>query len=740
MWFSGSSSDAWKDWNHERTRNNAKQEREFSLGLLLIQQPNKGRVNECPMETETKDPALPAPRSVTHRLIFLAVIIAIIAAAIIRSSIATSLDSFTYDEAYHVGAGVAYVRTDDFRLNPEQPPLTKLWVGAYVSLFGYNLSPYRTFADKEDERDFVEQDAYFHNDPFALQTRARTAMFALNGILMLLLALAAWRIFGEIVAVGITLFLAIDPTVAAHMPVVMTDLPIALTSGIAILTASKAFQSWRPIDMIFAALGLGLALSAKHSGIIVMIAVGLIGVTAAVAASRAVSWKIRLQRFAAVAVIVIGGMIFLWGLYGFRYNESPGIPEETFNRSLAEKTGDIRSWTFRKALDVSATLHVFPRAYLWGMADTIRAGVEGRAIQVRAFGQEYYSKAPFYFFPGVVAAKLPIGLFLLTLGGLIFLVFRGTTPEARVGIAAYTVFAVIFLGFLIRGSSYAGVRHALPLIPFAGMFAAFAIYFAVKSSSLIARSSVAILLVAAMISAVPQMRPWEYFNELAGGAEDGYLYFNDEGVDLSQRVGEAARFYHDELEAKGDIPFFAYFSNSNDRKARGMDYVGRVPERDELRFNGETVSGTFMIGANELGEGQWWDVGKPFRGTLPTKRFGNIFVFQGTFPMPTSMRARSIFYRTIYSKIYTDKPDPKAAIDGIERSIALDASCFFTHLELGNEYLKVGDRENALRAYRGSLERAPHSDSIYELISEQVNKLASGAEQAVAPLRNPGIE
>ncbi|HKP69204.1 MAG TPA: hypothetical protein VJV05_07970, partial [Pyrinomonadaceae bacterium] len=656
-------------------------------------------------------------------------------------SIATSLDSFTYDEAYHVGAGAAYIKTGDFRLNPEQPPLTKLWVGAYVSSFGYQLSPYRPLPDKEAERDFVEQDAYFHNDPFALQTRARTAMFALNGILMLLLALSAWRVFGGIVAVALTLFLAIDPTVAAHMPVVMTDLPIALAAGIAMLTAAKAFQSWRIVDIVLAAFGLGLALSAKHSGVIVLIAVALIGTASALAAARTLPWKIGLRRFGAVAVIILGSMIFLWGLYGFRYNESPGIGEETFNRPLADKTGDIRSWTFRKALETSNALHVLPRAYLWGMADTIRAGVEGRAIQVTAFGKSYYAKAPFYFFPGAVAAKLPIGLLLLTIAGIILIIVRGSSSESKVGIAAYTVFALIFLGFLIRGSSYAGVRHALPLIPVAGMFAAFAISFAIASSSWIARGAVALLVAASMLSALPQMRPWEYFNEMAGGAENGYLYFNDEGVDLSQRVGEAARFYHDELEPKGEVPFVAYFSNANDRKARGMDYVGRMPERDDPKFNGPTVTGTFLIGANELAERQWWDIGKPFRGTPPLKRFGNIFVFQGTFDLPKGARSRGIFYRTIYTKIYTDKPDPAAAIEGIERSMALDDSCFFAHLELGNQYLKVGDRPNALRAYKNSLDRAPRSDSIYDMLAEQVRRVESDEPlEAIGLLRNPGIE
>ena len=187
----------------------------------------------------------------------LLILAVLIGSAIVRSNITTGLDSFTYDEAYHIGAGVAYVKTGDFRLNPEHPPLTKVWVGAYVNYFGYQLTPYRAFSDQEDERDFVEKDAYFNNDPFALQARARTAMFALNALLMLLFAASVWRIFGGIAAVAVTLYLAIDPTVAAHMPVVMTDLPMALTAGIAVLTAVRSFQKPGIINVLLAALALG---------------------------------------------------------------------------------------------------------------------------------------------------------------------------------------------------------------------------------------------------------------------------------------------------------------------------------------------------------------------------------------------------------------------------------------------------------------------------------------------------
>lgn len=52
---------------------------------------------------------------------------------------------------------------------------------------------------------------------------------------MLVLAFALQRVFNRGVALGTLLFLAIDPTVAAHLPAVMTDLPVALLSTTAVV-------------------------------------------------------------------------------------------------------------------------------------------------------------------------------------------------------------------------------------------------------------------------------------------------------------------------------------------------------------------------------------------------------------------------------------------------------------------------------------------------------------------------
>ena len=211
----------------------------------------------------------------------------------------------------------------------------------------------------------------------------------------------------------------------------------------------------------------------------------------------------------------------------------------------------------------------FSRAECWGLADTIRAGAEGRAIQVRAFGKIYYSRAPFYFFPGIVAAKLPIGLLLLSLAGFALLIAGRIGKETAPSILIIAAFTLIFLGVLMTGSNYAGIRHALPLFPFMALMGAVPVSLAAKTRSKSLAVIAGAFLVLGAASAIPQMRPWEYFNEIAGGAKNGYLYFNDEGVDLSQRVAEMAAYYHSQLEPNADVPFVAYFSNSQDIKAVG---------------------------------------------------------------------------------------------------------------------------------------------------------------------------
>ena len=214
--------------------------------------------------------------------LFLWLVILLIALGIVRSAIATRLDGFTIDEAYHIAAGVSYVRFSDFRINPEHPPLVKLWVGSVISLTGFKMAPLRQFSDKPDERGFTETLVFQTNDADSVQRRARTAMYMLNGLLLGCVAFALRRAFNSSVALATLLFLIIDPTVAAHWPVVMTDLPVALLSASAIVWATIAFQDWAWHDVALCSLFLGLALITKHSAPVVLLIVTATGVCLAV--------------------------------------------------------------------------------------------------------------------------------------------------------------------------------------------------------------------------------------------------------------------------------------------------------------------------------------------------------------------------------------------------------------------------------------------------------------------------
>ena len=119
-------------------------------------------------------------------------------------------------EPWHITAGVAYLRTGEYYLNPEHPPLVKLIAGLAAPRNVFRFVEPTLLHDTTAERRFVEETMYERNDADFVQSRARRAMFLFNGLLLLLFGLSAFRVFGGAVALGALAFALIDPTVAAH--------------------------------------------------------------------------------------------------------------------------------------------------------------------------------------------------------------------------------------------------------------------------------------------------------------------------------------------------------------------------------------------------------------------------------------------------------------------------------------------------------------------------------------------
>ncbi|GAB2542682.1 hypothetical protein GCM10027085_37340 [Spirosoma aerophilum] len=643
-------------------------------------------------------------------------------------------------------AGASYAQTGSFRINPEHPPLTKLIVGKWVLLNGYKLAPFRPLSDKQDERKFAEQDVYQKNDPERVQHQARTAMFVLNSLLLLLVTVMLGRIVGSSVALCTLAYLVIDPTVAAHLPVVMTDLPVALTSAAAMLAAVIAFRSWRLADLLMAAACLGLALSTKHSAIITAVGVGLPGSVLALTGptrrlvdGRQKALPGRVGRLLRVAGVLMGAVVVLWGFYGFRYRDSPTVGE-FFNRPLSAKIDDIQSPMSKTILHGLSDAHWLPASYLWGLADTFRAGVEGRAASVYAFGQTYFNRAPFYYAPVIWAAKLPVGLLLLSVAGLLLLIGRKLPRSACLPLAGLGLLAGLFWLALATGSTYGGVRHALALLPVLALLGALAVTTAWTSGLTWGRTGVVLAGVAALVSALPVTRPWEYFNEFAGGAANSYHYFSDEGVDLCQRSAELIQYYKKNLEPTAEIPFIWYGISRSEKQHYNIHWIGERPEKDSARYQSAYVSGTFFISTNRLAP-NLYDLDNEmavFRKARPVARMGNLLVYRGRFYLPNE-RAFWLGGQG-FKALYVDaKPDTAKAIHFLKAAVDLYPKNFMADWELGNLYVRRNARQQAIQAFTLALTYCPDK-ALKNVLTQHISKVRTGDLRRIPALRNPGLE
>jgi tetratricopeptide (TPR) repeat protein len=667
---------------------------------------------------------------------FLGLVLLLAVLGIVRSAIATRLDGFTLDEAYHIAAGVSYVRYGDFRINPEHPPLVKMWVGGIVAATGFHLEPIRQFSDKPDERAFTQSAVFLKNDPDSVQRRARDAMFVLNTLLLISLALALERVFDAPVALGALLFLVIDPTVAAHWPVVMTDLPVALLMATATVLATRAFRDWLWKDLAACSVFLGLALAAKHSAPVVLLSVVSIGMWMAFSRPIQQGGDSRSQRVMKAGTVLAGAILILWGFYFFRYAETRS-GQELFNRPLADKIQDVNTPFYHSVLAGMATGRVVPRAYLWGFADTVHAGMEGRPFPHLIFGRFYLRKGPIYFFPAMIALKLPIGLSALSILGLIFFFSHRLPAEWNFPAGVVLATSIWFLLVLANGAIYAGIRHALPVLVLLSIFAGLFVERALISTSLSLKGLAVLAYVLAGASALPAFRPWEYFNEFVGGPQNAYKYFDDEGVDLGQRSKELVAYYRRFLKPAGEMAYVIYGTTDEELKARDVEFLGRDLQRDRDRLRQPEWSGTMFSVPVSTSRSPYWDL-VALRDATPKARMGNLVVYQGTFRLPGLAAATLYYYGR--QKLYADKPDTTAAEKMFQQSVDLDPNAFFVHIELGNLLLKRGAREEALQAYTNALKYSPEDRLIRRPIEEQISRIRRNPPGEISPIRNPGLE
>lgn len=695
-----------------------------------------------PAQAKTPDPG-------RTRALGLMLLIALVLLVILRSQVGTRLDSFTVDEPWHIVAGASYVHTGDWRINPEHPPLTKLWVGALMPSSVLALRPFEPLIDKAQEREWVERTVYLDNDALAVQQRARLAMFAFNGLLLLIAGLLVWRLFGLVTASALLGLAAFEPTLSAHMPLVMTDLPLGLSLLLAACASALLVSDWRWRSVLLTGLAMGLALSSKHSALAGLAALGL-GLVAVLLwqarRSGARESLLRLGKLAATAVLAIA---VLWAQYGMRFHTSPD-GSDPLNREISAKIDDLQRPLLRDLLTTADDHRLLPRPYLWGLADTLRAGVDGRGQSSHLlWGRQYLGEHPWHIWPSQIVSKLPLATLLMLVLALPLLLRSRLDRVQRLGLLMVLVMAGgHFAALASSQGAYAGIRHALPVVFALLLLIALALRQVLSELRLPQRSPVArfaavgfaALLLGLLAATLPESRLYEFHNRLAGGSENAWRYFANESLDLGQRFHEI-RAFHDDVVLAGDLPFFG--GRSRESEGAGLRNRNLVESLDDDNVDG-IYDGYFLVRMSALvAWPQWdWDPETFYAETEEVFRAGHMHVRKGRIRDPRA-RASSIAAR-LFDYIYRDNGDDwELVIRRGKEVLAVNPRFTAGHIELGNAHVRLGQREEALSAYRAFVDQTlvPMDPAIIETVRHQIERIENSESLAgITPMRSPFLE
>jgi Dolichyl-phosphate-mannose-protein mannosyltransferase len=455
-------------------------------------------------------------------------------------------ESVTFDEVAHIGAGVSYLQRLDLRLNEEHPPLPKALAALPLVLLG-TRADYSHISWTISESffpAFLGEWVFGHwllmtwNDPVSTLAWARLAMLLLTLALGWALFACGSRLGGPW---GGLLCLAIFVSTPAFLtfgPLVLTDVPIALFSLLALWTFAEIWRDPNPRNVRLFALSLAGALLSKFTAGLLFVALPVFAVSTRwfslpgqpQTKPEASIW--RLRRTKALWKGILYAALVVYAVYFVL----------SWNQPVAELgyLGHSAAWApVRRML-------MPPWLYLRGLfLFAVMAGTRPTFLLGHA-----YSHGVWFYYPALVALKSSLAfLGLLALAaGLGVAARRRRSQEARGAISAgyeihwrvMWVSLIVYTAVLMLSHFDISIRHfTIPLALLILMLAPLP-RLAWRTQALTAlTAALAAGCLFTAVHAYPNYMP--YFNALRMG-RPAYELASDSNVDWNQALPEARRF------------------------------------------------------------------------------------------------------------------------------------------------------------------------------------------------------
>lgn len=534
-------------------------------------------------------------------------------------------DSLTMDEIAHLPAGYSYLTQKDMRLNPEHPPLLKD-LAAFPLLFinsgalndtsrtpspqGNIKFPSEINAWKEDvngQWDFGRYFLYQTGNP------ANEMVFWGRIPMILLLILLGFyvfkwtkELFGNDAALLALFFFSFSPTFLAHGRLVTTDIGAAFGVTIATYYFLKTLLSPVPKNIILAGIAFGIAQLLKFSAIILIPFFGFLGLF---------WWLIKSKKFWQTVkigfLVFLIGFLLIWPVYQYHtWNYPPEKQLSDTNVYLKDTVDFIKKpiiWASDKPILRPYAL------YFTGLSLVFHRVAGGNTTyflgEISNLGWRNY-------FPIVYLIKEPLAFHILTLIALLYaawlighqIKFNGRWKNTLERIKNWIKFhfsefaMLIFIGLYwltgIKGNLNVGIRHLLPVFPFTIILVGAGTINWMKRPYLKIKCLILMILILWQSFSVLSIYPHflAYFNELVGGANNGYKYVVDSNLDWGQDLKRLEKWVEANNIEKIYVDYFGGGSPEYYLKTKYAPWWGNRNPAELLNGSYLAVSATFLQG------------------------------------------------------------------------------------------------------------------------------------------------
>ena len=571
-------------------------------------------------------------------------------------------DSAIVDEVAHIPAGYSYVAKQDFRLNPEHPPMMKDLSGlALLPLnprFPDDIAAWNTDVNGQWESGwhFLYHDG---NNADAILFWARLPILLTAIAFGVALYIISRRLLGTAAALVILALYSFDPNIIAHARFVTTDLGAAATMFLAI----TSFYFWlrRPnYKRLLLATGLfALAQVTKFSAVLLApFFIGLI-IWALLTKQNGKKWQDLWKTYAIGYVLLgLGSIVLIWLFYiPHVLNMSKEVQDILIRGSL---TNHLQKPVI--GLLTAMNGNVITRAlahYILGLVMVFTRVAGGNTTY---FLGEVTNQSFRWYFPVTYAIKTPLPLLIAIAGataagiwglaqtGFRRIFTRFSAYSRRHGLEVIGVFFIAFYSFIsITGNLNLGIRHLMPILPFiCFVVGSVSVRMVRRANNKYLTGGALALLASYMIMTITTYPSFvSHFNQLIGGGGNASNFVSDSSVDWGQDL-KRLKTYIDERPEMGvvNIDYFGgadpryYFCDrvfdaegNLVRNAKGYDCTGS--RYKEWHANYGLPTGYLAVSETYLANDRWGALLRGDRGYVdlyskePVAKIGNsIYIYK----------------------------------------------------------------------------------------------------------------